>query len=179
MSGARLAWTCPGLILVISYVPIVRYSPELSMHEQWWTAPRAISRERPATLEAGVLPVILGLATTVVAFLAGEILLVAVALGVADYPRGRTGWLTPLGFALLTALGFGAALAAGSWVCAWRLRRREVAPGAARRVALLPAALVIVIALVNGVARGGLAGAGGVTATVLLLAAAAIGAWAG
>ena len=33
------------------------------MHEQWWTAPRAISRERPATLEVGVLPVILGLAT--------------------------------------------------------------------------------------------------------------------
>jgi len=149
------------------------------MHEQWWTAPRAISRERPATLEAGVLPVVLGLATTVVTFIAAEILLVAVALGVADYPRGRTGWLSPLGFGLLTALGFGAALAAGCWVCAWRLRRREVAPGAARRVALLPAALVTVIALINGAAHGRLADAAGIAATVLLLAAAAVGAWVG
>jgi len=113
MSGARLAWTCPGLILVISYVLLVRYSPELSMHDQWWTAPRAISRERPATLEAGLLPVALGPAEIVVAVLAAEILLVAV-FGVADYPRGRTGWFSPLGFELLTALGSGAAPAAGS-----------------------------------------------------------------
>jgi len=66
---------------------------------------------------------------TCVVFVVLQILLIAVALGTANYDRGTPGPAGGLGFGLMTAAAVGVACAAGAWAGSRSLRRRDGTAG--------------------------------------------------
>ncbi|GAB3242037.1 hypothetical protein [Kineosporia babensis] len=129
------------------------------LSRRWWSFPEEDGAEpTPARILIGTS---IGLATTVVAFLVPQTLLIAIAFGTADYTSGRAGGI---GFTLLSVLVVGFACSSGAFVAARELRRAELDQLDSLRTALVPPALVAV-----GIAVHGLIGGGGWPGFLLLL----------
>lgn len=82
-----------------------------------------------------------------------QILLIAVAFGTSDYERGRAG-LSAAGFTFWSALIAALACGFGAMVGAVQLSRADVDERAARRVAMLAPAVVLIGIAINGLASG-------------------------
>lgn len=133
------------------------------MSRRWWSFPEEAdpAEATPARILIGTT---IGLATTVVAFLVPQTLLIAVAFGTADYASGRAGGP---GFTALSALVVAFACGTGSLAAAREFRRAELSRPDSMRTAVLPTGL-----LALGIAaHGGLNGSGWIGAGLLLLAA--------
>jgi hypothetical protein len=141
-----------------------RYVTPLSF--RWWRdADDRISGARPTAANSS-LPLVVGLATTLIGVLVLQVLLIAVAFGTADYDQGTPG-LTPTGFSLWSAAMVAVACGIGAIVTASGLRRADVEERGSRRVAALAPGVVLIGIAINGSMTG--AGLGG----VLLIAASA------
>ncbi len=119
------------------------------MSWRWWAFPEEDGAQpTPGRILIGTT---IGLATTVVAFLVPQTLLIAVAFGTADYGAGSGGgaWFT-----VLSALVVGFACGAGAFAAARELRRAELTQADSVRTAIPPPVFVALAITAHGLLNG-------------------------
>jgi hypothetical protein len=126
---------------------------------------------RSLSYRSALIPVVVGVTASVVIWTVTQVLVLAVALGAADYSAGRPGLVTPVAYAVLSAAVAGLSLAVGATITRHRLLATDTAEHGVRVVALAQcAALVLLVSL-----HGMLTAHPSPVAVGLLLAGAAIG----
>lgn len=118
---------------------------------------------------------VLGVTTSVVVWTVLQVLLLAVALGVADYSTGRPGLVTPITYAVLTGGVAGLAVGSGAAITRRRLLAVDTDSRAARGVALIQCAVLVVLVGLLGT----LTSHPSPFAIALLLSGATAGSWLG
>jgi hypothetical protein len=117
------------------------------------------------------LPVLLGTTVTVLVWTVLQVLLLAIALGSADYTTGRTTAVSPTGYTVLSAAVAATGVGAGAAASGRLLLLRDVSPRAAQRVAVAQSAVVTAVVVLHGL----LAAHAAMTAVAVLIAGAAAG----
>jgi hypothetical protein len=140
-----------------------------STSHQWWSEDLEIRGAAP-DLANSVIPVALGLATALISFLTLEILLIAVALGSANYATGIPDGVSGGQFRLLSLAVVAVSGGLGAAVAGIGLRRGDVERRGARKVAPLAPGLAGIAVAINGLTAGA-----GWTGCLFVLAAAALG----
>jgi hypothetical protein len=125
-------------------------------------------------LRNAAIPAALGLAATLIVFVALQTFLIATALGTGDYRNGAPGGVPAGSLRVLSLAVVALACALGAGLTARGLRRADVERKGALRVGLLTPAPVVL-----GIAVNGLIGGAGVTGPLLVIVVAAVGAAAG
>jgi hypothetical protein len=127
---------------------------------RWWRDGKAVIPGARPTVANSSLPVAMGFATTLISFLILQILLIAMALGDANYDGGVSGAGAATGFTIWSALVIAVSCGLGAVVTARQLRRADVEERGCRQVGALGPALAATAIAINGLAAGG--GLGGV-----------------
>jgi hypothetical protein len=130
---------------------------------------------RSISYRQALFPVVLGLTASVVVWTVLQTLLLAVALGSANYATGRPGLVAPVGYAVLSAGVAGLSICSGAAITRRRLPAGDADENGVRAVAVAQSAALILLVGVYGA----LTTRPSPIAIALLLAGAAIGAWLG
>lgn len=126
---------------------------------------------RSLTYRSALIPVVVGVTASAVVWTVTQVLVLAVALGAADYSAGRPGLVTPVVYAVLNAAVAGLSLAVGATITRHRLLAADTAENGVRVVTLAQCAALVVLVSLHGL----LTAHPSPVALGLLLAGAAIG----
>jgi hypothetical protein len=141
----------------------------------WSQSNAIVDSSRSISYRLALFPVVLGVTASVVAWILLQVLVLAVAVGVADYSAGRPGLVTPTGYAVLSAGVAGLSVGSGAAVTLRRLLAVDADEKGARVVAFAQCAVLSLLVGVHGL----LTARPSPVAVALLLAGAAVGGYLG